>query len=251
MNDALALHHDLDLLRGQTEQPDGLDQLQTLVHQGGGVDGDLGPHVPVGVLQGIGLGLAAQLLGLHPKEWPAGSRQQDLGQALGALLILQTLEDGGVLTVHRQQLDAVLRHRLRDQMAAGDKAFLVGQCQVMAALDGGQAGAQTGNADHAVQHHIGAVHRGQLLEALRAGQQPGRLGAACQCSVQPGRCAGVRHADVPGVELFDLFQDLLHVAVGRQAEHLIALCADNVQTLGADGAGRAQQSDFFRHRVSS
>ena len=48
-----------------------------------------------------------------------------------------------------------------------------------------------------------------------------------------------------------VFQDLLHVAVGRQAEHLIALCADNVQTLGADGAGRTQQSDFFRHRVSS
>ena len=34
-------------------------------------------------------------------------------------------------------------HRLCDQMAAGDKALLVGQGQVVAALDGGQAGRQT------------------------------------------------------------------------------------------------------------
>ena len=88
MDNALALHHDLDLLGGQAEQPDRLDQLQALVHQGGRIDGDLGTHVPVGVLEGIGLGLAPQLLGLHAEEGAAGGRQQNFFQRFGAVLIL-------------------------------------------------------------------------------------------------------------------------------------------------------------------
>ena len=156
------------------------------------------------MLQGVGLGLAPQLLGLHPEEGAAGCGEQDLGQALGTLLILQALEDGGVLAVHGQQLDAVLCHRLCDQMAAGDKALLVGKGQIMAALNGGQAGTQTGDAHHTVQHHIRAVQRSQLLQPLRAGEQLGRICPACQRSVQ--LCGGVRvgHADVFRVELFDL-----------------------------------------------
>ena len=249
MDNALALHHDLDLLGGQAEQPDRLDQLQALVHQGGGVDGDLGTHVPVGVLEGIGLGLAPQLLGLHAEEGAAGGREQDLGQALGALLVLQALEDGGVLAVHRQQLHAVLCHGPGHQMAARNKALLVGKGQIMAALNGGQAGTQTGDAHHTVQHHIGAVHGGQFLQALGAGQQPGGIGTARQSRVQPGGGIGVGHADIPGVELLDLLQDLFHMAVGGKAEHLIPLGTDDIQALGADGTGRTQQRDFFRHKL--
>ena len=251
VDDALALDDDLDLLRGQTEQPDGFDQFQTLIHQGGRVDGDLRTHVPVGVLQGVGLGLAPQLLGLHPEEGAAGCGEQDLGQALGALLILQALEDGGVLAVHGQQLDAVLCHCLCDQMAAGDKALLVGKGEVVAALDGGQAGPQTGDAHHTVQHYVRAIHGRQFLQALRAGQQLGRVGAARQRGIQLGGGIGVRHTDVFRVKFLDLLQNLVHMTVGRQTEDLIALCADDIQTLRADGTGGAQKRNFFRHRVSS
>ena len=45
-------------------------------------------------------------------------------------------------------------------------------------------------------------------------------------------------------------QDLLHMAVGGKAEHLIPLSADDIETLGADGAGRAQQRDFLSHKES-
>ena len=45
--------------------------------------------------------------------------------------------------------------------------------------------------------------------------------------VQPGGGIGVGHADIPGVELLDLLQDLLHMAVGRKAEHLIPLGTDD------------------------
>ena len=109
-----------------------------------------------------------------------------------------------MLAVHGQQLHAVLFHSLRDQMTAGNKAFLVGQCQIVAAFDGAQAGTKAGNAHHTVQHHIRAVQRSQLLQPLRAGEQLGRICPACQRSVQ--LCGGVRvgHADVFRVELFDL-----------------------------------------------
>ena len=247
MDDALALHHDLNFFRRQTEEPYGLDELQTLVHQGSRVDGDLCAHVPVGVLEGVCTGLAAQLLGGHAEEGAAGGREQNFGQAGSALLILQALEDGGVLAVHRQQLYPVLFHSLRDQMTAGDKAFLVGQRQVMAALDGAQAGTKTGNAHHAVQHHIRAVQRSQFLQPLRAGEQLGCICPAGQRGVQ--LCGGIRvgHADIFRVELLDLLQDLFHMAVGRKAVDLVPLGADDIQTLGTDGAGRTQQRYFFRH----
>ena len=247
MDDALALHHDLNFFRRQTEEPYGLDELQTLVHQGGRVDGDFCTHIPVGVLEGVCTGLAAQLLGGHAEEGAAGGREQNFGQAGSALFILQALEDGGVLAVHRKQLHAVLFHSLRDQMTAGDKALLVGQCQVVAALDGAQAGTKAGNAHHTVQHHVRAVQRCQLLQPLRAGEQLGRICPAGQRSVQ--LCGGVRvgHADVFRVELLDLLQDLFHMAVGRKAVHLVPLSADDIQTLGADGTGRTQQRNFFRH----
>ena len=127
------------------------------------------------MLEGVRLGLGAQFLGFHAEERPAGRREQDLGQAGGALLVLQALEDGGVLAVHGQQLHAVLFHSLRDQMTAGNKALLVGQCQIVAAFDGAQAGTKACNAHHAVQHHIGAVQCGQLLEPFRPYQQPWRI----------------------------------------------------------------------------
>ena len=249
MHDALALHHDLDLLRRQAEQPHCLDQLQTLVHQGGRVNGDLCAHVPVGVLEGIRLGLTAQLLGLHPEEGAAGCREQDLGQAGGTLLILQALEDGRMFTVHRQQLYTMLCHGLCDQMAAGDKTLLVGKGQIMPAFDRAQAGTKACNAHHAVQHHIGAVQCGQLLEPFRPYQQPGRICTTGKLRIQPAGRIRVGHADIARMKLFDLLQDLVYMAVGRKAEHLIALCTDHIQTLGANGTGRTQQSDFFRHHI--
>ena len=136
MDNALALHHNLDLLRRKIKQPHCLDQLQALVHQSGAVDGDLGAHIPVGVLQRIRTGLAAQLFGGHAKERPARGREQDLGQRFGAVGILQALENGGMLAVDRQQLYAMGSHGIRNQLAARDKAFFVGQRQIMPAFNG-------------------------------------------------------------------------------------------------------------------
>ncbi len=54
VDDALRMHHDVDLVSLQVEEPFRLDGLQPLVHQARTVDGDLGAHVPVGMLQRLG-----------------------------------------------------------------------------------------------------------------------------------------------------------------------------------------------------
>ena len=191
-----------------------------------------------------------QLIGFHPEEGPARSREQDLGQGFGALGVLQALEDGRVLAVHRQQLDAMLFHRLGDQVPAGDKALLVGQGQVVAALDGGQGGPQSGNAHHAVQHHVRPLHGGQLPQALGAAQQQRRAGTAGQGGVQLLGGRRVGDADGAGMEFFDLRKQQVHMAVGRQAEYLKPLGPNHVQALGADGAGGPQQGDLLCHRAA-
>ena len=53
MDDALAVDQHFDLRLRNIEEPPGFDDLQPLVHQGGRVDGDLGTHGPVGMLQGV------------------------------------------------------------------------------------------------------------------------------------------------------------------------------------------------------
>ena len=144
----------------------------------------------------------------------------------------------------------MLRHGLSDKMAAGDKAFLVGEGEVMAALDGGKACAEARDAHHAVQHHVRAVHRGEGLQALGAGQEPGCIGAAGQRSRKLFGTGLTGHTDVFRVEFFYLLQNFIRLAVSRQAEHLIPLSADDIETLGADGAGRTQQRDFLSHKES-
>ena len=207
------------------------------------------PMFQLGCWRASALVLPPQLFGLHAEEGAAGGRQQDFGQALGALLILQALEDGRVLTVHRQQLDAVLRHGLSHEMAAGDEAFFVGEGEVMAALDGGKACAEARDAHHAVQHHVRAIHRGEGLQPLGAGQELGASARPASAAESFSAPASLVMQTYFGVEFFDLLQNFIRLAVGRQTEHLIPLGADDVEALGADGAGGTQQRDFFSHKA--
>jgi len=53
VDDALWMDDDLNLVRRHVEEPPGFNDFQAFVGHGGGVDGDLGSHVPVRVLQGL------------------------------------------------------------------------------------------------------------------------------------------------------------------------------------------------------
>ena len=127
MDDALRVNDYLNAVVLHAEEPLGLHDLQRLVEQRGAVDGDLLAHDPVGMLQRLRLRGASDG-GLIPRaEGAAGAGQEDFVDGI-ARSALQTLKNGAVFAVHRQQgMLARLPGRFHHQMAACDQRFLVGQ----------------------------------------------------------------------------------------------------------------------------
>ena len=62
MHDALRMNQHLYLLGRNAKEPLCLCHLKTLVHQGCGIDGNLGTHIPGRMLEGIGSSYLLQLL---------------------------------------------------------------------------------------------------------------------------------------------------------------------------------------------
>ena len=114
MHNRLRVNQHLNLVSFYAEEPFGLDDLETLVHHRSRVDGDLCTHIPCRVAQGVSLGHMGNLLHRLQTERTTRGRQQDL---LDRVLILtdETLEDGRVLTVNRQDGGVVLLGQLQDQ----------------------------------------------------------------------------------------------------------------------------------------
>src|SRR5437867_4110455 len=111
MHDALWMDHNFYVVRGYIEQPVGLDDLQALIHQRGGVDGHQPAHVPRGMLQGLLYRYVPQLFGRRSAKWSSRCRKE---KPLDALLrrALNALEEGGMLAVYRQDSgSAALRQR--------------------------------------------------------------------------------------------------------------------------------------------
>ena len=98
--DALRMHYYLYLLWGNIEQPLGLNDFEAFVHHTCRVDGNLGSHVPVGMFECHGRGHCGQLLLAEGAERTSAGSQDYLLH--GTCLPHETLEDGAVLTIHRQ-----------------------------------------------------------------------------------------------------------------------------------------------------
>ena len=102
----------------------GLNALQALVHEGGGVDGDLGAHGPRGMCEGIGTRHAVELVARAAKKRTARAGEPNT-MSLAWVLPQIALEDGGVLRVDWNKL-ARLRQRHK-QVATDDEGLLVGK----------------------------------------------------------------------------------------------------------------------------
>ena len=119
------MHKHLDRFGRRVKEPSGLDHLQPLVHQRGGVNGDLSPHTPVGVTQSSldrhGLKL------LHPliaTEGTSRCREQDTLQLI-AFLPDEALIDSRVLRVDGQDTRSMTRSERHDELASDDERLLI------------------------------------------------------------------------------------------------------------------------------
>ncbi len=126
MHDALGMDDNLDLLGQHAEQQAGLDELQSLVHEGRGIHGNLASHHPVGMSDRLlgsrgGDGLAGPVT-----EWPPGSGQENApytGRLRSDTRVMwHALEDGVVLAVDRQQHRTASTHRLHEQRGQPSRA---------------------------------------------------------------------------------------------------------------------------------
>ncbi len=68
---------DVDLIGADAEKPASLDDLKTLVHHGGGIDGDAVAHTPVGMSEGLGRSDGLEGLEGRFAEGAAGSGEDD------------------------------------------------------------------------------------------------------------------------------------------------------------------------------
>src|SRR5690349_7156502 len=97
------MHHDLDALHRDVEEQVRLDDLETLVDQGRGVDGDHRPHRPGRVGQRVLRGHVVEVVGPATAEGPtAGGLHQPAH--LGATTAAQALRECAVLAVDGHDL---------------------------------------------------------------------------------------------------------------------------------------------------
>ena len=148
---ALALDEHADGVDRDLEEMLGLYDLKALVHEGGGVDGDLGAHVPRGVRErvcgGDGLELSARLA----VEGAAGAGEPNAVD-LARPLADEALEDGRVLGVHRDKAAGLGKGH--EQVAAADDGFLVRIGEDLIRAEGLVAGVDPREADEGVHHDV-------------------------------------------------------------------------------------------------
>src|SRR2546428_588680 len=121
--------------------------------------------------------------------------------------------------------------------------------------DRGERGHEPGAADDGRDDEISLRQRGSLPEPIRPAQDRRLQALAPRAQALRGGLVG--HGDDGRGERPDLLFELVHVAVGREADRLELLgeFADDVQGVGADGAGGTQDDDplhaLFLRKVAS
>ena len=99
----LGVHHHLDAVVGEVEQPVRLDRLQPLVHQGGAVHRDPRPHAPVGWARAWATPTPSICCAVKVRKGPPEAVRSIHRHRARPLLPAEALPEGAVLAVHREQ----------------------------------------------------------------------------------------------------------------------------------------------------
>ena len=142
------------------------DQLQLCYHRRA-IDGNLRPHVPIRMSDGLRGRLRAHLVqAAFPKRPPRGG-QDDLCRLFRPLKI-KNLENGVVLGVHGQKRRAPGPHLVNHDAARAHQGFLVGESDGRALSNGGERGRKPGGADEIRHDEIDGPFR-RLDDRLLSG----------------------------------------------------------------------------------
>ena len=153
VHDGRRLEHDLDPLVRQAEEEVRLEQLEPLVRERGGVDGDLRPHAPGRVGERLLGSHVLELVARAAPERPAGAGEDERVDLLRRAAF-EALEGGRVLAVDGEKEPSSPLPRLERQLARRDEALLVRERQRHAALERPERRGQPGEADDRVEDDI-------------------------------------------------------------------------------------------------
>ena len=240
VDDALRMDHHIHPVESQTEQEVGFDDLQTLVHQRGRVDGYPRPHVPGGMGQGLIDSHPVQPLPGPASKRTAGSSQHQT-RDLGNPFPDHALEQCGVLRVDRDQLSvAGGRHH---QLPTHHQAFLVGQSETVTSLQRGYGSFETRRPHHAVDHCRAGVlsHFHQ-----RCGAGGVAIGELTAKAVMAGRAGRHRHHGGTRVAVGQT-GEVVPCSPRRQSRNSNTEAVRNFECLATDGP-RRPEDDNGPHR---
>jgi hypothetical protein len=235
------VHDDVDPVGLNTEEGRRLEHLETFVHQGRRVDGDLRAHRPRRMTQRVVLRGTAQLL-VGPSAKRATRRSQEQAANVGIARLTrrarEALVDRAVLGVDGQQRRARRRADLGDQRGGGDERLLVRERQALAGLQGGEGHRESGEAEHRVDHDVGAL--GQRRQSRVANDD---LHVGSHEVGQDVAMGLADHADRLHVELAGDGGEFTELFAARQCDQFegVGLAAQHVERLGADRTSRPQE----------
>ena len=164
----LRMYHGHDTVDAYVEEPASLDYLESLVDHRSRIDGNLGAHDPVGVMQGVGGRDAAQLAGCEIAE-RATRCGDDEAAHLVVALAAEALVDGRVFRVDRYDARAGGIEALRHERTGGDESLLVGECYILFGLDGAEGRHQSGVAYGGCDNLVDVVARHRVGYCLGSG----------------------------------------------------------------------------------
>ena len=145
VDDRLGMYYYLNLFGAHAEEPFGFDYFEALVHHRSRVDGYLGSHVPVGMMQSLRLGDRAELVdGVRAER----ATRRGKNHLRYRIVHLQALENSRVFRVYRKNRGMIFLCQSIDNLTRYDHGFLIGKGDGLSRTDGIHCRQQTGIAHH-------------------------------------------------------------------------------------------------------
>ena len=246
VDDALGVEYRGALLGAQSEEALGFDELEALVGERGGVDGDFRAHRPIGVFEGVGGSTVGEAFGGPVAECAAAGGEDDATHA-GVRVTLEALEDGVVFAVDGENVCAGFFGGGQDEFSGENENLFRGEGEVFAGGEGGEGGCEAGGADDGNEDGVGGGELGEFNEAGEPADEVGAGGECGEIGASGGVSGIVEEADVAHIELASDGCEFVPLGVGGDAYELefVAVGGEDAERILPDGAGGAEEDDPF------
>ena len=234
MQNALRMHHHLNLRKGHVEKPLRLHHLKPLIAKRRGIYGHLLPHGPVGVLERVLHRHIRKFFPALSPERTARRREQNLLHPITPFPV-QRLENRTVFAVHRQNGNAFFLCKRHNDMPCRHQCLLIGKGDVLPRLDGCDSRSDTDHSHNAGNQYFHPLRCGHFQKSFHTAHNADRQ--ILHPLTQVGSRLFLPERGNLRLKFPDLRFQKRYVGACRQGHDLqVPLFSDNVKCLCPDGA---------------